>query len=337
MSHPAHKLLALVLLVFVYSADASPLFEDDTILPISVTGPLGSLLEHKMDREELDFVLRADDVEHQVEVRVRGKSRTRVCDFPPLRVDFRKHKTGDTVFAGQNKLKLVTHCSDSEAAQVNLLQEYTAYKIFNLISDMSYKVRLVRITYTDTDEQEKRDAFVSYGFFIESPSELADRAGGETVEESAVYLSSFEPRQAAAVFVFQYLIGNTDWSLVANEADEFCCHNTDIFDTGQHRLIIPYDFDLSGLVNASYARPDPSLHMRSVTRRRYRGYCLAPEAVEGVIRAIAGQRDDILETVRQVPGLGEKDLEKTVKYLEEYFEKTGNVDKFMREVNRMCL
>ena len=308
-----------------------------TFLPISLTGPLGSLLENKKDREESDFVLRADDVEHQVEVRVRGKSRTRVCDFPPLRVDFPKNETGGTVFEGQNKLKLVTHCSDSEAAQANLLQEYTAYKIFNLISDISYKVRLVRVTYTDTDEPEKGETFVSYGFFIESSSELADRAGGETVEEPAVYLSSFESRHAAAVFVFQYLIGNTDWSLVANEADEFCCHNGDLFNIGPDRYVVPYDFDLSGLVNASYARPDSSLHMRNVTQRRYRGYCIAPEAVEGAFKAIAGQRDDILETVRQVPGLGEKDLERTLEYLEEFFEETGDVDKLMRVVKRRCL
>jgi hypothetical protein len=327
----------LVLLALICRANASPLFEDDTVLAINLTGPLSTLIEEEENRAELPFVLRADDVEHLINVRVRGKSRARVCDFPPLRLDFSEKNSEQTVFAGQNKLKLVTHCRDDSSAQANILEEYAAYKIFNLISDVSYKVRLVQITYHDTDARMKEETFVRTGFFIESVSELADRVGGEPVNVTGVSLSSLDTVQAAAVFVFQYLIGNTDWSLVTAEVDDTCCHNIDLFDIGSHRFLVPYDFDLSGLENAQYARPDPSLGISRVTQRRYRGYCIASGALADAIGAIAGQKNDILRVLTRVPGLPEKNIDAGKKYLDGFFAKTDDVEKLARSFERRCL
>lgn len=327
----------MVLLALICRANASPLFEDDTVLAINLTGPLSTLIEEEENRAELPFVLRADDVEHLINVRVRGKSRARVCDFPPLRLDFSEKNSEQTVFAGQNKLKLVTHCRDDSSAQANILEEYAAYKIFNLISDVSYKVRLVQITYHDTDARMKEETFVRTGFFIESVSELADRVGGEPVNVTGVSLSSLDTVQAAAVFVFQYLIGNTDWSLVTAEVDDTCCHNIDLFDIGSHRFLVPYDFDLSGLENAQYARPDPSLGISRVTQRRYRGYCIASGALADAIGAIAGQKNDILRVLTRVPGLPEKNIDAGKKYLDGFFAKTDDVEKLARSFERRCL
>ena len=327
----------MVLLALICRANASPLFEDDTILAINLTGPFSTLIEEEKNRAELPFVLRADDVEHLIKVRIRGKSRTRVCDFPPLRLAFSEENSEQTVFAGQNKLKLVTHCEDHSSAQANILEEYAAYKIFNLISDVSYKVRLVEITYHDTDGRMTEETFVRTGFLIESASELADRVGGEPVRVTGVSLSSLDTVQAAAVFVFQYLIGNTDWSLVAAEADDTCCHNIDLFDIGSRRFVVPYDFDLSGLENARYARPDSSLGISRVTQRRYRGYCISSGALEGAISAIAGQENDILRVLTRMPGLPEKNIEAGKKYLDDFFVKTDDVEKLARSFERRCL
>jgi len=337
LSYSAQKLLALVLLALICRANASPLFEDDTVLAINLTGPLSTLIEEEENRAELPFVLRADDVEHLINVRVRGKSRARVCDFPPLRLDFSEKNSEQTMFAGQNKLKLVTHCRDDSSAQANILEEYAAYKIFNLISDVSYKVRLVQITYHDTDARMKEETFVRTGFFIESVSELADRVGGEPVNVTGVSLSSLDTVQAAAVLVFQYLIGNTDWSLVTAEVDDTRCHNIDLFDIGSHRFLVPYDFDLSGLENAQYARPDPSLGISRVTQRRYRGYCIASGALADAIGAIAGQKNDILRVLTRVPGLPEKNIDAGKKYLDGFFAKTDDVEKLARSFERRCL
>jgi len=337
LSYSAQKLLAVILLTLVYKANASPLFEDDAVLAISLTGPISTLIEEKENRSELPFVLRAEDVEHLIKVRVRGNSRLRLCDAPPARLNFVKSKTKNTVFAGQNKLKLVTHCHDSDPAQANILQEYSVYKMFSIISDVGYKVRLVQISYSDTEKRLKRDSIVRYGFLIESASELADRFDGKRVQVPSVSLGSLDKQQAAKVFVFNYMIGNTDWSLIAADGSDECCHNTHLIDIDSQRFMVPYDFDLSGLVNASYARPDPSLDILRVTTRRYRGYCISPEAIKDAVSTISERKDDILGVVRQVPGLVEKDIKTMEKYLGKFFDKANNVDKLVKYFERRCL
>ncbi len=140
------KLLTIVLLAHVSHTSASSLFEEEN------------------DRKELPFVLRTNDVEHSIKVRIRGKSCRRVCTFLPLRINFAVDGTAQSIFEGQDKLKLVTHCREYNSAQLDTLEEYAAYRIFNLISDVSYKVRLLHITYTDTDGRLKENTFDRYGF-----------------------------------------------------------------------------------------------------------------------------------------------------------------------------
>jgi len=330
-------LLAAALFVFLSRANASPLFEDDTVLEINLTGPLSSLIKEKKNRPELPFTLSAKGIEHSIGVRIRGKSRIRVCDFPPLRIDFAQDGTEGTLFTGQDKLKLVTHCKHRSSADAYLLKEYSAYKIFSVISKIAYRVRLVRVTYTDTDGKLKDGPIERYGFLIESANELADRTGGQPVNVVGVSRGSLNDQQAASVYIFEYLIGNTDWSLVTADEDDVCCHNGDLFDIGSQRYYVPYDFDLSGLVNAPYAKPDPSLRISGVTKRLYRGYCMSTESLTEALRTIRSQKDEILGVLPEVPGLSQKDTDRAVKYLDKVFVQADDEDKLMRTFERRCL
>jgi hypothetical protein len=193
------KILILTVLIPASHAGASTLFEDDTVLEVSLVGPLGSLIRKKESCAEIPFILRVDNVEHSIKLRVRGNSRIKVCNFPPLRLRFSADDTAESVFAGQDKLKLVTHCRLRDSNQTNTLEEYAAYRIFNLISDVGYKVRLLHITYTDTDGHTEDNSFDRYGFLIESESELADRVGGQPAHVDGVTLASLDKRQAAIV------------------------------------------------------------------------------------------------------------------------------------------
>ena len=331
------KLLTFVLLVHVSHASASSLFEENTVLEVNLTGPFSSLFKEENDRKELPFVLRDDDLEHTIKIRVRGKSRRRVCSFPPLRINFSADDTELSIFEGQDRLKLVTHCRDRKSAHLSTLKEYAAYRIFNLISDVSYRVRLLHITYTDTDGRFKEKEFDRYGFLIESSSELADRVGGRSEQVAGVSLRSLDNHQAASVYIFQYLIGNTDWSLVTAHEDDTCCHNGDLLEIGSDRYYVPYDFDLSGLVNASYARPDPSLNISKVTQRRYRGYCISTDALRDALSAIKARRADILDVIKQLPGLSQKKSAATARYLERFFDKAVDTDKIVRSFDRLCI
>ena len=334
---PLGKLITFVLLVHVSHASASSLFEDNTIIEVNLTGPLSSLFESDDDRRELPFILRTNDVERSIKVRVRGKSRRRVCTFPPLRINFTVNDTSQSIMEGQDKLKLVTHCRENKSAESDILQEYAAYRIFNLISEVGYRVRLLRITYTDTDGGFKESVFDRYGFLIESASALAERVGGQAEHVTGVSLRSLDNQQAATVYIFQYLIGNTDWSLVTADDDDTCCHNGDLFDIGSVRYYVPYDFDLAGLVNAPYARPDPSLRISRVTQRLYRGYCISTDALKDALSTIKARRVDILDVIRQLPGLSLKEIVATIIYLEEFFVRADDENKIVKLFERRCL
>ena len=64
--------------------------------------------------------------------------------------------------------------------------------------------------------------------------------------------------------VFQYMVGNTDWSMVR-------FHNVEVSRTPRGVYVpVPYDFDWTGLVSTRYARPNEGLGIRSV-RQRFTG------------------------------------------------------------------
>lgn len=328
--------LLVFLLALPFGAQAASLFDSAEVIEAELTGPLTALLDSGDERPELPFAIKAGSVSVPVDVRVRGKSRLRVCDFPPLRLDFAAKDAAESVFAGQDKLKLVTHCTDRRKDAGNVYDEYLAYLLFNQVSDYGYRVRPLAIRYTDSGGVTEIDG-VRHAFLIESDEEFARRHGATVLDVPAIYLSKLHEQQAALTFVFQYLIGNTDWSLVSADGEDHCCHNIDLFELGEHTLLVPYDFDLAGLVDASYAKPDPAIKIHSVRTRRYRGYCLPTPALVEALDTVAGQRAAIMETAAAVPAADAEALDERLEYLEEFFETVADRERVLRDYERRCL
>jgi hypothetical protein len=323
-------LVAMPQLVF-----AAPLFESANVLEVRLSGPLSSVMKNAASDEEFAFVAYAASDEVPVKVRARGNSRLRECDFPPLRLNFAKDTTSGSVFADQDKVKLVTHCNDKRKDSGVVLDEYLAYRIFNMLSEYSYRVRLLRIAYEDTDGS--RDAEQRYGFVLESDDAFAARTGTEIQKLPGVVYSHLDDDQATLIYVFQYLIGNTDWSLVTATTDEHCCHNGDLFKLNDRLLLVPYDFDLAGLVDASYARPDATLRIRSVRSRIYRGYCTSPDRVHDALHKILAAQSSILELASVTPAESARDRELRVSYLEKFFASAADEEKLLQNFARKCL
>lgn len=319
------------------TASFGPLFSDDAVIELSLEGPLSATLDDREARDERAFSLRTGADGVPLEVRVRGKSRARICRFAPLRLDFEPGSAAGTVFAGQDKLKLVLPCHDSDRAERDVLEEYAAYRIFNLLSERSYRARLLLVRFVDTEDPGKPPVMERHAFVLESDDELAARSGLPEARVPAIRRSDLEAGQAATAFIFQYLVGNTDWSLVAADGEEWCCHNLRLFGGAPDLYAVPYDFDLAGLVDARYAKPDPSLRIRSVTQRQYRGYCIEPAALEAALARITAQRDAILAVPRSLPLLDGKQIETRARYLEGFFEEAGNAPKLLRRFEDQCL
>lgn len=338
------RFLAITLLALTgltNPAFSSPLFDDDSVIEVRLSGPLRTLARDKKSakRVEYPFLLSVDGTDIPVDVRVRGKSRTIVCGFPPLRLRFPAEGTSQTVFAGQNRLKLVTHCkSNRTTSENNTLEEYTAYRIFNLISNTGYRVRLLRIQYEDTDGRLKHLDRPYFGFLIESDRELAARIGGEVSTIVGVPYSRLNDAQTAVVYVFQYLIGNTDWSFVSADGEDKCCHNVHLIERNGGLYPIPYDFDFSGLVNASYAKPNSTVGKSRVTQRVYRGYCKIPiERIASALEKIMALREPIMTLVEQSPVAGNDDTDSRVSYIGRFFEEAEDSAKLLKQFDGDCV
>lgn len=316
---------------------ATPLFDDDAVLEVTLTGPIGSLFENSEDREERPFFLVAEGKEHQIGVRLRGHSRLSVCDFPPLRLNFAASGTERTIFAEQDKLKLVTHCRHYDRAEQDMLEEFLAYRIFNVLTDVSYRVRLLRINYADTDGQLDKRSKQRFGFLIEPAQQLAARTGVTAVSMLGVPKRGQDFEHSTLVYVFQYLIGNTDWGLVQADYEDACCHNGDLYERETKVLFVPYDFDLSGIVNARYAFPDPILRIDKVTQRLYRGVCADPEVLRAALEKVKSRQAQVLAVLQDIPGLTEKNINKTDKFLNAFFDKAQDEEKLLRSFERNCL
>jgi len=316
--------------------DALPLFSDANVITAELAGPLHTMLKDSGERGKYPMTLRIGDRSLDVEVRVRGKSRAGICRFPPLKVYF-KGDTSGTPFEGQDSLKLVTHCFNNDRGERNVIEEYAAYRVLNTLTEASYRTRGLAMTYTDTEDKLPKGARQHFAFFLETRGQLAKRLDADKADIEGVQLSQLDTQQAAIVFVFQYLIGNTDWSLAKSHLDDECCHNVDLL-LGENGLIaVPYDFDQSGMVNASYAKPDPSLHLRRVTLRRYRGYCIDPAAVRSALLLVRDRRDAITAALREIPVASERHIEDMLDYLEPFFREAEDADELLEDFAKRCL
>lgn len=313
--------------------EPAPLFQSDEVLSLTVRAPLKTIFrEREQDSEyhpgQLSFESRdGERVTLDVRLKTRGKTRlmSRICRFPPLRVDFRRSQVPGTPFEGQNNLKVVTHCQDRRKEyEQGLLLEYLAYRAFNELSEMSFRVRLARVTWIDTDDD--RDTVTKYAFFIEDEDRMAERNGWEVLKAPIITPGYHDPHQLNVVEVFQYMIGNTDWDPFRREPDKaYCCHNlVPIGNMAGPAFGVPYDFDWSGLIDARYARPNENLPIRSVRQRLYRGLCRPEEVVSRTLAIFFEKRDAIFNLFNSIEGLEDDRREKAIEYLEEFYETIGN-------------
>jgi hypothetical protein len=333
------------------AAASAPLFASHDPLRLTIEAPLTTIFkERDPESEEYPGVVihhQADgqEVRLDAQIRTRGKTRLsrRICQFPPLRLNFKKGQTESAAFRGQDKLKLAVHCqSGRDEYQQYVLQEYLAYRVFNLLSDLSFRVRLARIAYLDSEG--KPDTLTRLGFLIEDDDMLAARHGWRVLTTQAVPPEMAEQSYLALIEVFQYFIGNPDWSAFSAEpGEDKCCHNTRaIGDPGQGPVFsVPYDFDISGLVNPRYAdqlfRPaDRNLGIRSVRDRIYRGLCSSAPGLPTVFALFNEKKEAIYQLYRGQPELDPKVVEETIKYLDEFYATINDPRQVEREFTRRC-
>lgn len=316
---------------------ASPLFDDTTVLEVTVAGPVGTLIRDARQKTYLPFSISTGGETRAAELRGRGHSRLQVCDFPPLRLKFPEPPPATSIFTGQDKIKMVTHCRHSARGEQDLLEEYAAYLILNAVTELSYRVRLLRVRYVDSDGVLSDEGELFFAFLIEPKEEFAERTGVQPVSLKGFPLYRHDLNNAALMYVMQYLLGNTDYMMLRADYDEKCCHNVELFERDSKIISVPYDFDLAGLVNAGYARPDSKLRIRRVTQRLYRGLCTDRIYLDAAIETVLSSEEEIQAVINAVPGLEPRNQERTAAYVDKFFDKAADKQKLLDSFERACL
>jgi len=317
-----------------------PLFQAEAPLAVTLQAPWSEVLKNIKDARRHPAVLTYTDAQGQARrieatVETRGITRRRVCRFPPLRVRFAKAAVAGTEFAGQDSLKMVTHCNREPVFKPYYVQEWLAYRLYNLVTERSFRARPLDVTYVDS-KGGKPDG-PRFAFLIEDVGDMARRNGLKRDPKGRFRPGDYDSMALSRFMLFQYLIGNTDWDvMVGPQADE-CCHNVRVVGAGdQPRIAVPYDFDSAGMVNANYAAPHESLPIKDVRTRLYRGLCVHNDTLQAARKEFQAHRPAIFALVQGEARLPAQRQKVVARYFEDFFEVVDSDERFAREIIAKC-
>jgi len=316
--------------------EPSNLFVDDEVLLVSLRFKVKQYTSVK-PREYIPAILTyhasaTDSFNHKVKLKSRGEFRNQFCDFPPIKLNFKKGGYRYDDLENMNKVKLVTHCQYTSESEENIFKEYLCYKLFNVLTDNSFRVRLLKINYIDTGKKNKTRQ--QYGFLIEPVELLSERQEILHTDVQTVSQLNIEPKVLNRVAIFNYMIGNGDWS-VTNQ------HNLKVFvptkpASQPNGIAVPYDFDYSGMVNASYAVPNESSCISSVTERYYMGLCRDEAVFNEALKEFIDQKEKFYQVITDFDWLDKHEKKQMLNYLDSFYDEIED-KRIINNLQSTCL
>jgi len=312
------------------------IFEETTPMHITLTLDVKRYQREKFKGEYMPvhFLYEINDTLHlekDMRLKARGKFRRSHCSLAPFWLNIRKADVMNKNLQDIKRIKIVTHCNGSRAYDVYVLKEFLAYKIYNILSPVSFRVRLIRMTYVDTGRKNRRTE--GWAFMIEPEEMLAERLGSVAIKNDKLVLASMRPADMDLVALFQYMIGNADYSVAER-------HNLKILGMpgfgAEGFTPVPYDFDYTGIVDAQYAVPGENLGISSVRDRYFLGPCRGDEAFTAAIEHINGKREDIFRLINNFEHLEHKNKRVLISYLEEYFSLSSRPVLLIKDLKKTC-
>ncbi|MBN2597522.1 MAG: hypothetical protein JXR82_12115 [Marinifilaceae bacterium] len=303
-----------------------PLFKNEKLLEFELKTNLSSLLndiseDRKYHKSELQLIENDKQIGDRIDVEVmtRGNFRRRKqnCDFPPLRFKLPVERMVGTEFEGQSKLKYVSHCQSFEDGfEQNTIKEYLIYKMYNLIDEHSYRVRLSQISFIDSITN---DTIRKFGFFLEDKNDVATRNGKIILQFKNMKQYNMLRKNIVMLSLFQLMIGNSDWNVER-------LHNIDIVSVDEQSIpiAIPFDFDWSGIINHTYFTLDPNIASDAKYKRLYKGYRWSDEELNAAFTDFNELKEAFLELISQCEYLNEENRHGLTDYILKFYELIGS-------------
>lgn len=344
----AAALLAFTFPVHAQTAEATAeqgqplkLFESNETLAVDITAPWRRLLRSPSEERYPGKLSWTDETGRQnsvdITVERRGITRQQVCQFPPIRLRMEKEAVKGTTFRGQDSLKMVTHCDKGDRWEQYYVKEMLAYQFYNRVTDISHRVRPLTVNYVESEGGASQSG--RFAFLIEDDGDVAKRHGLKKLELPDIEPEQLEAAHASRFALFQYMIGNVDWSSLTGPGSLRCCHNARLLgpENATTELIpLPYDFDSSGLVDAHYAAPNEGMPIRTVTERFFRGFCVHNATLQEARQQYLAMEPEFLSLLSNEERLSGRSEKVATRYLGDFYAILKDDGKFDKEIIRKC-
>jgi len=299
------------------SREAHGLFDNEGIINVSLKFDITEYMRNKPDEEYLDAVITLyndpdDSVSYDIKLRARGFSRLQLCGFPPVRLNFKNTGTIYGDIDSMKNVKMVSHCNQTRVYDEYLLKEYLVYKLYNMISPYSFRVRLLNVKYIDTGSRGR--FYQRNAFLIEPVDLLEQRLDVHEIENVPLRFTDLQDDILLRMTIFQYMIGNTDWQVASY-------HNIKVI-KGREQLKgipVPYDFDYSGFVNTSYAVPAEVYGTENVRQRIFLGPCRSDSAYARILGEFRDNKNNFYDLINNNELLPESSKKYLTRYLDQFY------------------
>lgn len=316
------------------------LFGSDDILNVSLQFDVSTFMKKNLKTGPLDGIIAFgisdnDTIDRKVKIKPRGEYRFRTCGFPPIQLTFKKSVDAYSDTGKIKKIKLVTHCQQGKANDDFVLREYLVYKLFSVLTDASFRVRLLRIEYIDTHKERK--PIKQYGFFIEPLEIMAMRTNSSIVKVTQLTQKNIVPAIMDRVAIFSYMVAQWDWAVPG-------LHNISVIVPSNYAgtglgVAVPYDFDLTGLVNASYGFPDAATGLTSNRDRKYAGICRSREEFARALEEFKNLKGAFYSVINDFPLLEQRSKKDITDFLDQFFnqvENQKNMERLIAQFMNSC-
>jgi hypothetical protein len=314
------------------------LFEEDNLIEITMRFDLSEYFRTKPRKNYLSanltfHISKTDSINKDIRIRTRGVFRNQFCVYPPIELNFKKADFGYTDLNMISKIKLVPPCGWVKENENYLLREFLVYKLFNVLTDTSFRVRLLTINYIDT--KKKRKPFRQYGFFIEPVNMLTARTNSIQIKSRILNQKSIVPKVMDRLAIFNYMIGNYDWAVPGQH--NVLIIKSLVFEALGLGIAIPYDFDWTGLVNADYAVPAETVGTQNVRERIFLGVCRSKEIYQKDLQLFLKKKGELYNVINEFPYLNQGEKKDMIGYLNGFFDKIeGRRDLILETLMNSC-
>jgi hypothetical protein len=302
--------------------DINAFFDDKRPLKVTISTDIKDLVSAKKSLKSVNATLTinfpdSNSISDSIKIKHRGNFRKENCYLASLMLQFNNTKSSN--FYPFKRLKLVGGCGKNKNDEQYLLKEYMVYQLYNLLTNYSFRVRLMEVNYIDIKNKVK--PYSQYAFVLEDIDDVAKRNKCQEKKFVKATPNSTKSSETILVAMFQYMIGNTDWSIPF-------FHNIKLLvpkkDTNSIPIPVAYDFDVSGFVNPPYAEPPPDMGIEKVTQRLYRGFPKPIEDLQVVINLFLQKENEIYSLINDFELLNQTSKKEMHSYLEDFFKTIKN-------------